>query len=264
MIKESRAMGDIRFQAQSKADLERLVRLFSTVMKQGPHIYYETSVLDSFNSHLVRTEVNGDKSKEYSFTSPFKGLGRWSFETNVDNLGKWFEKAISGMNECQGDNRLEEDKMRLVGVNWCIHFHYSDFEEHCQLLETVDAKCIHVPGTEIGETSSSILSRTEHEYDAENLVHIAGETEAWDLSPDFVSTALYMCKVTDVYDWLVSKERNSRKKLSKDLSNYLIKTCPDTERGCPFIGRPLESDAEQIKSNAESWMENVKKGKQGG
>jgi len=255
MANESSASGCIYFEARSMTDLDRLVSLFSETMRQSRDMYYATEVQEPFKEDCVDIMYGDDGAVTYSFVSPFWGVGRWSYKTNAENLASWFVGAIAA--KAKSDPELLNEEIRLRGVPWSICISCEcDLEEGCQVLSSFEAEIAHPAGTAIKGLKTSFSSFKDYDYTAKNLYDIAGDDRAWDLSPEFVETALEFADARDVLDWMTEEFPPAELQAAREeLSKHLINTCPDIDAGCPYIDELWDpSEQEQLRDAAYEWM----------
>lgn len=103
------------------------------------------------------------------FSDSFYGIGRWSFENNVN----WFMDCLE-LNSSDPDD-IKEAKLNAQNQYYRIEFEIKDEEPGCQILYEATATIEYNPETKKSNISYDIIQ--EYDYSRENLIKLGFYTE---------------------------------------------------------------------------------------
>ena len=174
MANISTASGSMVFFAKTKEDMAKVVQgVFGTSM----HWHYATfpasgslpsredivaGVADegysSFREALAY--YDGSISLPLCYTERIEGDGRWSFDSNIESLGKWLESS-------------DAPPFELNGIEFAVGYdNVGDVEFGCSHLSLYNALLYHKAGTPLDSMQVLRLNDNSYELTKENLAFV--------------------------------------------------------------------------------------------
>ena len=216
MANLSDAGGTMTINFDSERCLESLVRVFN-IASHWEYGIFTGEKIDDFG-----------RLDEFTVTSNFAAVGRWSFQSSLQSLFEDVE--LNGL--------FEDDRKVLEGSDFEIKFDYTDYEPGCELFYEATDKLVHKAGTPLIETLFFNLEYSDIDMSWGNRLRKEVEDEDY-----LVNEILWDMEPEDVYEFL----ENERASLEE------------------YFGKSLEDHANKYKKSYESydcsndWLDILKK-----
>lgn len=171
MANLSNADGTITIKAKSTNAIYNLLLAQNHVESEYE---YQTQITASKSDSLkLKSDIekNSFTNKDglTVFSDSFYGIGRWSFENNVN----WFMDCLE-LNSSDPDD-IKEAKLNAQNQYYRIEFEIKDEEPGCQILYEATATIEYNPETKKSNISYDIIQ--EYDYSRENLIKLGFYTE---------------------------------------------------------------------------------------
>ena len=171
MANLSNADGTITIKAKSTNAIYNLLLAQNYVESEYE---YQTQIIASKSDSLkLKSDIekNSFTNKDglTVFSDSFYGIGRWSFENNVN----WFMDCLE-LNSSDPDD-IKEAKLNAQNQYYRIEFEIKDEEPGCQILYEATATIEYNPETKKSNISYDIIQ--EYDYSRENLIKLGFYTE---------------------------------------------------------------------------------------
>lgn len=171
MANLSNADGTITIKAKSTNAIYNLLLAQNYVESEYE---YQTQITASKSDSLkLKSDIekNSFTNKDglTAFSDSFYGIGRWSFENNVN----WFMDCLE-LNSSDPDD-IKEAKLNAQNQYYRIEFEIKDEEPGCQILYEATATIEYNPETKKSNISYDIIQ--EYDYSRENLIKLGFYTE---------------------------------------------------------------------------------------
>lgn len=113
------------------------------------------------------TDIEGNEGNFY-------GNGRWSFENNLEDFGKWLQNTIIQENYFDPDGSKAQDAMDaqyyLLNTTWSVVFDFKDVEPGCQVAYEATWCLSHQAGRALKDIKAVQTYFKSYDFDFFNLV----------------------------------------------------------------------------------------------
>lgn len=166
MANMSTAAGSVTLVTDTK---EHAVQIFEALNK---HLNYGDYYTEFFNNAL---KIVRESDTSCTVECDFDGSGRWSYETNMENLGYW----------------CEHDPL-LTALGWSITFDFVDEEGGCDFLYHAVKELTHEVGQNLEEITCEDIDYTDYNRNVFSLNKIMGYdkeylSETFQLGKNYIS-----------------------------------------------------------------------------
>lgn len=171
MANLSNADGTITIKAKSTEAIYNLLLAQNYV--ESEYEYHTQIRASNSDSLKLKSEIENNsftnKDGFTVFSDSFYGIGRWSFENNVN----WFMDCLE-LDSSDPDD-IKEAKLNAQNQYYRIEFEIKDEEPGCQILYEATAIIEYNPETKKSNISYDIIQ--EYDYSRDNLIKLGFYTE---------------------------------------------------------------------------------------
>lgn len=190
MANMSTASGSVTLVTDTKEHAKEIFKVLNEHLNKG---YYYTEFFDDELKVVQKSDAS------CTVECDFDASGRWSYETNVENLGYW----------------CEHDPL-LTALGWSITFDFVDEEGGCDFLYHAVKELTHEAGQKLEKITCKDIDYTDYNRNVFSLYKIMGYDKEY-LSDTFQLGKNYFSEFEDPEEY----EDNREECLEAAASSYI-------------------------------------------
>lgn len=161
--------GEMIVAAKSKAAVITVTNIIINAMSKWDYGFFPVpDKVSEADVVYIRDEFFEKPDRlEYQVCLSGDGTGRWSFDNNIESLGRWLKEELKG-----------SEKLKLLEQNdFWVYFNGTDVETGCGVFNDLTGSVLHVAGQPLEKSISNVDCQPKGEITPESLAEHYG----WDL-----------------------------------------------------------------------------------
>lgn len=169
MANVSSVDGKLYITASSVEECEEVYKLIEIITDKWG---YEFKMYNSFTVSEV-IDSHSETASEVTMETPFYAEGRWSFQCNAEEFGRWLQNA----SEHNQSPKIHSAVEMLTKLRFVLEFEYNEDETGQQFVGVGNLKMVHTENTPLKESEILENEFEAHDLTIGNLVEYRGYDE---------------------------------------------------------------------------------------
>lgn len=164
MANTSITQGSLRISVETDSleTFKRAVRLIDSSLAYRNTEFLNTNNVKKDGTYLTVDDV-------------FNGKGEGTYETNIDNFGRWLDDWLDS--KCPNNVYPPdyEDRAFLENLDFNLHYYFVDYKPDSRMLYEAEAVNYHQAGSLLSETMTKIINKKDIDFTLDNVYEIGLE-----------------------------------------------------------------------------------------